>query len=315
MKKYYCLILILFLLEIKTNAQETNPVDSIQDVQDAIKPKFAKNTFLSSSIINMNSTEIVPKSNLQFQVAHHFGIAWNKDAKTGQNLAQLLGLNSGVAKTYLSLDYSLSNRTNVGIAFAGNLAFEGWIKLKLLRQQTGSKNIPVSVSWISLANANALEDATNDENPEYVAWNKFSFLHQLLIARKISPKISIQVMPAIVHYNIIPYGINNSNNIFSIGIGGKYQVTQNMALTLEYSRQLNMYEDVLDNSGSISNYTPDLLAIGMEVNTGGHEFQFFIGNTTSASNIEQLSRNTNFIKDGKFAMGFRLNRSFFLGKD
>ncbi|MEP7268778.1 MAG: DUF5777 family beta-barrel protein [Saprospiraceae bacterium] len=50
-------------------------------------------------------------------------------------------------------------------------------------------------------------------------------------------------------------------------------------------------------------------------NTGGHAFQFYIGNTTDATNINQLSRNTNFIKDGQLALGLRLNRSFFVGKE
>jgi hypothetical protein len=317
MKKHilliWCLIAFFPLILKAQEAKSTDPSSS--EEPGKVKPKYAKNTFLSTSIINMHSVEMVEKSNLQFQVAHHFGIMWNKDAKAGQNFAQVLGLNSGIAKTYLSFDYSLTNRTNLGIAFAGNLAFEGWLKFKLLRQQTGLHNIPVTISWLSLAHANALEDGTNDENPNYVAWNKFSYLHQLLIARKLSPKWSIQVMPSLVHYNIVPYGINNTNNIFSIGTGIKFQAKQNTGFTLEYSRQINMYDDVLDNSGNISNYAPDLLSLGIEINTGGHVFQFYIGNTTSASNIEQLSRNTNFIKDGKFAMGFRLNRSFYIGKD
>jgi hypothetical protein len=112
---------------------------------------------------------------------------------------------------------------------------------------------------------------------------------------------------------MVPYGINNSNNIFSLGIDGKYQIKDNKALTFEYARQFNMFENVIDRNGNITNYAPDLLAIGIEFNTGGHIFQFYVGNTTSASNIEQLTKNTNFIKDGKFAFGFRLNRSFFLG--
>jgi hypothetical protein len=313
MKKYIFLLFILVTIAGQNYAQDAN--EPSQEEAPKLKPKYAKNTFQATNIINMHSVEMVNKSNLQFQVAHHFGVAWNKDATTGQNLAQVLGLNSGIAKTYISLDYSLFDHTNLGIAFAGNLTFEGWIKLKLLRQQTGPKNVPVSIAWLSLTNANAQEDPSNDDNPNYVAWNKFSFLHQLLIARKLSPKLSLQVMPTLVHYNIIPYGINNSNNVFSLGLAGKYQAKPNTALTMEYSRQLNMYEDVLDISGSISNYAPDLFAVGVEFNTGGHVFQFYIGNTTSASNIEQLSRNLNFIKDGKFAMGFRLNRSFYIGKE
>ena len=122
------------------------------------------------------------------------------------------------------------------------------------------------------------------------------------------------MMPTLVHYNVIPYGLHNHNNIYSIGIGARYALNEKKALTFEYSRQLNMYEKVIDKSGTIIDYEPDLLALGMEFSTGGHNFQFYIGSTSSATNIEQLSRNTNRIFHGELALGFSLNRSFFLGK-
>jgi Membrane bound beta barrel domain (DUF5777) len=277
------------------------------------KAKFAKNTFQSTVLINMQTTEMQPKGTMQFMVAHHFGVLWNKDASAGSNFAQVLGLNSGIAHTYLSLDYSLTNFANVGIGLTGNSTFEGWAKFRILRQQTGVHNYPVSVDWFSLANVNAQENPTDTVKANKLGWNKFTFIHQLIVARKFSKKFSLQLTGSYIHYNIVPYGINNSNDVFAVGMGGKYQLGDNKALTFEYSRQLNMHEHVIDKAGNINDYAPDLAAIGIEFNTGGHVFQFYVGNTTSAVNIEQLSRNTNFIKDGKFAMGFRLNRGFFIG--
>ena len=100
-----------------------------------------------------------------------------------------------------------------------------------------------------------------------------------------------------------------------MGIGGRYALTDKKSLTFEYSRQLNMYDHVIDKTGNINTYEPNLLALGMEFFTGGHVFQFYIGNTTNATNIAQLSRNTNKFRLGQFALGFHINRSFFLGKE
>lgn len=281
-------------------------VSSAQD--EAPKPKYAKATFNSTRIINMQSTEIVSKGALQFLISHHFSPIWPKGGESQDNLAGLLGLNSGLAWTYLSFDYSINNYLNIGLAAAGRNRYEGFAKIKLLRQQSGLKNIPVSLTWYSAFSANAAKDPSID-----LSWNKFSFIHQLLIARKFSDKFSLQLMPTVIHFNLVPYGVNNSNQVYSLGLGAKYKLTSNKNITFEYSRQFNMYENLIDKNGNIYDYKPDLLSVGMEFNTGGHLFQFYIGNTTHSSNIDQLARNTSKMFEN-LAFGFTINRSLSLSK-
>jgi len=275
-------------------------------IKEAPKQKFTRATFNSTRIINFQNTEIVSKGALQFMISHHFSNIWT-EGEGSQNLAQLFGLNSGIARTYLSFDYSPTNWMNLGLAAAGSKKYEGWAKFKILRQQTGLKNIPVSVTYYTMCHVNTTKDPSIN-----LTWNKFSFMNQLLIARKFSDKFSLQFSPAWIHFNIVPYGANTSNEVFSLGLGGKYKVSDKLNLTFEYARQLNMYENLVSKSGSVFNYHPDLIAGGIEINTGGHLFQFFIGNTTEGSNIDHLARNNNRLKD--LALGFTLNRSLSLTK-
>ncbi|MBK8142320.1 MAG: hypothetical protein IPN39_08275 [Chitinophagaceae bacterium] len=305
MKKILSLLVFGLGFWAVSMAQETTEPET----NEAPKQKFTRATFNSTRIINMQSTEIVTPGSLQFMISHHFSPLWPEGGETGDNLAQLLGLNSGLAYTYLSFDYSPTNWMNLGLAAAGRSRYEGWAKFKILRQQTGQKNIPVSLGWYSLFNVNATKDPTLT-----TSWNKFSFMHQLLIARKFSDKLSLQLMPTLIHFNIVPYGINNSNLVGSIGLGGKYKLTANKNITFEYARQLNMYENLIDKNGNIINYKPDLLSLGMEFNTGGHLFQFYIGNTTNSSNIDQLARNSSSLKFSNWALGFTINRSMSLTK-
>jgi len=300
MKKILSLLVCCLGFFAHSIAQDSAVVETKQ----APKQKFARATFNATKLINMQTTEIVGKGVKQFMVSHHFSYLWNKDAGS-QNLAQFFGLNSGVAHTYVSFDYSPISFLNVGVAMAGGSKYEAWTKFKLLRQQTGLKNIPVSVAFYSLANVNTAKDASVQ-----LTANKFSFLHQLLIARKFSDKVSLQLMPTWIHFNVVPYGINNSNDVFSLGLGGKYKMTSTLNLTFEYARQLNMYKNIIAKNGAILNYQPDLLAVGLEINTGGHLFQFYIGNTVESSNIEQMAKNNSVIKEGNFAFGFTINRSF-----
>lgn len=270
--------------------------------------KYTRATFNATKIINFQSTEIVTPGVLQFMISHHFSNIWNKGAGS-QNVAQFFGLNSGVAHTYMSFDYSPLKWMNVGMAFAGSSKYEGFVKFKILRQQTGARNIPVSVSWYSMGNVNTATDPDNG-----FSGNKFAFMHQLLIARKFSDKISLQLSPTWIHFNVVPYGINNSNEVFSLGLAGKYKATSKLNVTLEYARQLNMYKNLISKNGAIVNYNPDLLSVGVELSTGTHLFQFYIGSTTDASAIDQLARNNSKIKDGNFAIGFTINRSMNIKK-
>src|SRR5678815_1066637 len=306
MKKNLLLLVAGLSCWFVTMAQD----DSSTVEKEVPKPKYARATFNSTKIINLQNTEIVPEGILQFMVSHHFSYLWNKDQSTEDNLAQFFGINSGVAQTYLSFDYSVRDYANLGFALAGRSRYEGWGKFRITRQQTGPKDIPISVTWYSLAHVDFAQDKETGSQ-----WDKWSYLHQVLIARKMSDNISLQLVPSLVYLNNVPYGINNSNFVWSIGIAGKWKVKPKMNVTWEYTRQLNMYKNIIDKSGAITNYSPDLLSLGIELNTGGHLFQFYVGNTLHSSSIDQLARNTGYIKDGNFAFGFTINRSMDLRKE
>ena len=309
MKKIVLIFMIACGFFMKATAQDDLLGDLVKEDSSKVKQNITTATFKSFRIINLQSVEMTGKGNLQFMISHRFGQVW-KEGKGLSNIAQLFGLNSGFASTYMSFDYSFTDYMNLGFAMTGNARFESWAKFKLLKQQTGLKNMPVSVSLFSLANF----DATEGSSPDDLTWNRFSFMHQLLIARKFSEKFSLELIPSLIHYNIVNYGINNTNNIFSIGVGGRYKLTNKTAISFEYARQLNGYENLLDESASAVNYTPDLFSIGYDWDTGGHIFQFFLSSSTSATNIAQLSSNTANFRPGNFSLGFNLNRSYGIKK-
>lgn len=301
MKKIFTLSMLCWGFMIPSFAQ--NDTTAIE-VKEAPKQKITKNVFSTSKLINMQTTEMGSKGAFQFMISHHFSEMYNKNAGS-QVGAQLFGINSGVAYTYLSFDYSPLKWLNLGVAAAGSSKYEGFSKIKLLRQQTGKHNIPVSVAVYSLVNVNA----GPDKSITFVG-DRYNYINQILISRKFSNKLSLQLMPTVVHFNKVPYGINNDNEVYSIGMGGKYKLSDLINLNVEYSRQLNMYENIMTANGSILNYQPNLLSAGIEINSGGHQFRLFVGNTTYSSNIDQLSRNTMNFANGSLALGFTINRSF-----
>ncbi|MFM2359018.1 MAG: hypothetical protein RLY16_1011 [Bacteroidota bacterium] len=310
MKKIFLIIGMSLCFGTMTFAQDDLLGDLEKEDAAKVKENIATASFKSTRIINMNSTEMTGVGNLQFMIIHHFGPVWIKD-KGVDNFSRLFGLNAGFANTYMSFDYSVKRYLNLGIAFTGNQSLEGTLKLKLMRQQTGLRNFPVSVAWLSTAHVNASKD---NPAPNGLGWNKFVYLHQLLVSRKFNENFSLQIMPSAVHYNIVGYGYSNNNTVYSLGIGGRYKLSAKKAITFEYSRQLNMYKGVIDKAGAVVNYVPDLLSLGYDWDTGGHIFQFFVSSSSQASNIPQLSVNTNKITPGNFSIGFNLNRSYAIKK-
>ncbi len=306
MKKSF-LILLVFLAMINiTSAQDDLLSELSKDDAAKVKEDITIATFKSTRIINMHSIEMTGSGNLQFMVIHHFGSIWDQNEKAN-NLARVFGFNGNFASTYVSFDYSTSHWLNIGTGLAGNGIIEPFVKLKLLRQQTGLRNYPISVAYMTTANVNA---SRSIQSPNDFLWNRFSYLHQLLIARKFSDKFSLQLIPSMIHQNITSYGLGNQHNIYSLGLGGRLKLSNKRAITFEYSRQLNMYKNVIDRSGEIVNYSPNLISLGYDWDTGGHIFQFFISSSSFASNLNQLTINPEKNKLGLYSLGFNLNRSY-----
>lgn len=310
MKKILSLFVAFCMFMTAAIAQDDLLGELEKEDSAKVKQDITIATFKATRIINMHSTEMTGAKNLQFLIIHHFGELW--DTKEGaNNLGRLFGMNAGFANTYMSFDYSPNRWLNLGLAFAGDMNLEGTAKFKLMRQQSGLHNYPVSMALVSTARTN-FSDA--DPAPNDFEWNKVSYLNQLLIARKFSESFSLQLMPSWVHYNIVAYGSGNSHDIFNIGLGGRMKLSDKTAITFEYTRQLNMYENVIDKSGEIVSYSPNLFSLGYDWDTGGHVFQFFVTNSSFASNIPQLTVNSEKDNFGQWSIGFNLNRSYSMKK-
>ncbi len=307
MKKILSIIALCSISSSFVFAQD----DLLGDLQKAdsaiVKQNITIATFKSTRIINMQSTEMTGVGNMEFMVSHHFGQLWDK-TQGAANATRLFGINGNGASTAISFDYTPISFANLGITFAGANYLEGNAKFKILRQQTGLHNYPVSIAWLSNVRFNAAKGTEISPNDLY--WNRFSYLHQILISRKFTEDLSVELIPSLVHYNVISYGYANEHNVYSIGFGGRYKIAAKKAITIEYSRQLNMYKNVIDATSEVTNYNPNLFSLGYDWDTGGHIFQFFVTNTSNASNQYQLSTNPKTNNFGQWSLGFNLNRSY-----
>ena len=121
------------------------------------------------------------------------------------------------------------------------LFLAGFFKLRILRQSSGARNMPVTVSFLSsvaIRTDLARKDTLNQRIVTGFS-DKTSYTSQLIIGRKFSPGFSLQIMPTFIfHHNRIDsinfYTKNKDNVIYgqkrkntvAIGIGGRLKVSK-----------------------------------------------------------------------------------------
>ena len=63
--------------------------------------------------------------------------------------------------------------------------------------------------------------------------DRFSYAYQLMIARKFNEKLSVQIMPTLIHRNLVAAKAE-SNDVFALGAAVKYNLTPVLAISAEY---------------------------------------------------------------------------------
>jgi hypothetical protein len=139
------------------------------------------------------------------------------------------------------------------------------------------------------------------------ASDRFSFFDQVIIARKISDKLSIQVSPSLSHFNNVPGYVDANGKIqpqmrndhFAISFSGRYKITPKTAIIANYDQPLTQHP--------MNNPHPNI-SLGLEMSTSGHTFQVFAGNYASILPQNNNMFNQNDFTKGQFLIGFNITR-------
>ncbi len=298
-KKYFvCFIATTIIASLNTTkAQDSTKkatdlfadLDNESKKVDANATDYSTATFKSTRIVNGHTIETIGKYNLDFRISHRFGYL----NSGGYNL---FGLDNATMR--MSLDYGVSNRLLVGIGRSTvDKEYDAYVKYKLLRQSTGKVNMPISVSAVATAMQYTLKGSD-----DISFTNRMSYSYQLLIARKFNDNISLQLMPTLVHINLVPLS-KNDNNLYSLGVGGRVKISKRVAITGEYYHQFNPLDG-----------TTNSLSFGVDIETGGHVFQLHFTNSTGMTDRSFITNTTGDWGKGDVHFGFNISRLFVLKK-
>ena len=324
------------LMSVSLIAQDSTVTE---EAPALLKAKPVKNTFQSIWIID-NQTVLVPiKGTMEMDIMHRFGTV-------DKGYEDFWGF-FAPSNIRIGMSYAPANKLNIGLGFAkttaavipyeakpGKVSGPAWdvnLKYSIISQTKGK--YPVSVSYYTNMLVNTKKDPANEiyrdtnsagNSTEIlgISTDRFTFFNQVLIARKISDKLSVQVAPSLSHHNAVNgYFVQKDSitleakpemkhNHFAIALSVRYKLTEVTSLMVNYDQPLTKH---------VSNNPNPSLSFGVEFNTSSHAFQLFFTNYyylapqtnnlyNSNAPFDYTDVHGNKINGGKFLIGFNITR-------
>ncbi len=290
MKKY----ILLFFIPIYLNAISQE------------EKSYVFNTFRSTQLINSQTTEMVKMKGWDFSIKHRFGV---------------IGMDSSIYQQFLGLDlpanirfgfaFPITERLYVGCGRTKNGKTVDVEAKYLLLRQTEENKIPISLAiYFNTAimtdkfprvPSNAyFSDSTTAFS--YKFNHRLSYNTQIIIARKITEKISFQISPVFIYRNLVPVGEDNYSMV--VPLGGSIKTGLNSSVVFEYAYRFN-------NHPLKDDYP---LSLAWESGTVGHTFQIVISSSNELIEQDLYTKTSFNYLLGNFALGFNLRRTFWYKK-
>ena len=289
---------IFSVISIETYAQDTTNLMN-QLINESAKNKtfYTESTFLYTHIINGQSVESLPAKVLDVRILHRFG-------PISSGIYNFFGLDYSPFNVKVGFDYGITNNLMVGIAHSGyQKTYDGFFKVKILKQSTGAVNMPISVSFVPTITISTLKREQIDPSVKLDPGAKLkraSYVLQRLLARKFSEGFSLQISPTFIHADNMSY-YHPDNDIFAIGIAARQKLSKRFGLNAEYFYQL---------PGAQAPGTHNALAFGVDIGTGGHVFELQFSNSFGLTEKSFITETSGAWNKGDALFGFNISRVF-----
>ncbi|MEQ1746867.1 MAG: DUF5777 family beta-barrel protein [Saprospiraceae bacterium] len=288
MRKILPSILFSLLLQAPLFSQDKDDLLSL--IEDSPTTEYTTATFKTTRVVNGHSLENTAAGVLDFKISHRF-------APVRNGIFDLFGLDGATIR--LGLDYGITDRLMVGIGRSSKeKILDGFAKYKILRQSKGETNMPISLSY--LVDGQFKTYATTDRDS--LTSSRLFYTHQLLIGRKFNESLTLQLMPTLLHRNIVK-AKSDKNDVFALGVAGRIKLSKRVTLNAEYYYVL---PDQLS-----AEYT-NVLSLGFDIETGGHVFQLHFTNSSDMTYKGFITETTEkwFNDPTGIRFGFNISRVF-----
>lgn len=286
---------ILLAFPLLMNAQD----DLLSEIDTTATDVTVESAFKSLKIVNLESTKLAAKGDFYFIVAHRFGFI-------DKGFDDFFGLDN--ANTQLKFLYGVNDWLTVHVGRSGfQETYDLAAKYRMYSQK--ENGFPVTIVGFNSVAINS--ELKEEDYPNLKFENRLSYVAQVLISRKFSDKLSLEIAPSVFHENTLRDILDENNAVilpnpqdntqFAVGLGGRYKLTSRWSVNVDYAAHLNR--------ASQSNYK-NPLSIGVDLETGGHVFQMHFTNAQAMHETGYLGQTVGDWSKGEIAFGFNLVRVF-----
>lgn len=280
--KKFSLYIIAMVLGLVSVAQD----ELLELLDDEQGEEYVSATFKSTRLINGHNVEVRAPKVLEFVISHRFG-------RLNGGSQQAYGLDNATIR--LGLEYGLAKNLNLGIGRASlGKTFDTFLKYRAIRQSTSFPITVTAFGSMAYTSDRAIVVESSDQ--------RYNYTGQLLIARKFNQNLSLQLMPTMIYRPLVPTN-DDANTLIALGMGGRYKVSNRVAINIEYYPQLTDYNE--------DRY--DVVAFGVDIETGGHVFQLHLTNAEQMNEKGFIGETRDDISRGQLHFGFNISRVFHLG--
>ncbi|RYD92369.1 MAG: hypothetical protein EOP54_20930 [Sphingobacteriales bacterium] len=279
--KQLLLAAALFFLAY-THAQDDllSELDSTQ-----VEDTYATAAFKGLQVVTLQTTKMPAANEWYFLVSHRFGTVKN-------GIDEFFGLDA--ATTKIGGVYGITNWLSVSASRHTLLKmYEGSVKYRLARQ---SADFPVDIVGYNTIDINTFLEKEDYPNIKFA--DRLTYISQVIISRKISDKLSLELVPSYIHKNLYNPLLENDEQ-FTLAAGGRMKLTKRLSLNLEYGHNFDKPD-----------FYKNPLSVGLDIETGGHIFQLIFTNSQAMTEGGYLTNAAGDWGDGDFFFGFNLYRVF-----
>lgn len=286
------LVALVWLLFGATAALFAQNDDLLSLLEEEAEVEYTTASFKTTRVVNGHSIENTGAGVLDFKISHRF-------SPINQGFYDIFGLDGATIR--IGLDYGITDRLMVGLGRSSKeKIYDGFVKYKILRQSTGKRHMPISLSALADAQIKTVRFANPDRENFFSSRLYYTF--QVLLARKFNDYLTLQLMPTLVHRNLVETRAEK-NDVYSLGVAGRIRLARRVTLNAEYYY-------VLPNQ--LAPQYVNVLSIGFDIETGGHVFQLHFTNSADMTYKGFITETTDrwFGNPNGIRFGFNISRVF-----